>query len=226
MIVSLLPVPALLIRMSAPPNAFSAAATSAAAPSAVATSQATATVLHAVPLGDAPRLFVEAVGLARRDDDVDALLGERLGDGEPDADAGAGDHRDLVAQMRDPCSCLPRYLTIGIFDRSMVMATAAISTAPKTMFWAKMLTPRKVMPMRTTEMISAPTSVRQMLPTPPVIAVPPTTTAAIEGSSSSAASVGEPLASRPARTTPASAAKAAERTKAMIFWRSTLTPEA
>ena len=104
---------------------------------------------------------------------------------------------------------LPGYLTIGIFDRSMVMATAAISTAPKTMFWAKMLTPRKVMPMRTTEMISAPTSVRQMLPTPPVIAVPPTTTAAIEGSSSSAASVGEPLASRPARTTPASAAKAA-----------------
>ena len=35
--------------------------------------------------------------------------------------------------------------------------------------------------MRTTEMISAPTSVRQMLPTPPVIAVPPTTTAAIDG---------------------------------------------
>ena len=42
------------------------------------------------------------------------------------------------------------------------------------------------MPMRTTEMISAPTSVRQMLPTPPVIAVPPTTTAAIEGRRSSA----------------------------------------
>ena len=63
----------------------------------------------------------------------------------------------------------------------MVIATATISTAPKTMFWAKMLTPRKVMPMRTTEMISAPTSVRQMLPTPPVIAVPPTTTAAIDG---------------------------------------------
>ena len=82
------------------------------------------------------------------------------------------------------------------------------------------------MPMRTTEMISAPTSVRQMLPTPPVIAVPPTTTAAIEGSSSSAASVGEPLARRPARMTPASAAKAADRTKAMTFCRSTLTPEA
>ena len=65
------------------------------------------------------------------------------------------------------------------------------------------------MPIRTTEMISAPTSVRQMLPTPPVIAVPPTTTAAIDGSSISAASVGEPLASRPARITPASAAKAA-----------------
>src|ERR1700704_2856071 len=71
-----------------------------------------------------------------------------------------------------------------------------------------MLTPRNVMPMRTTEMISEPTSVRQMLPTPPVIAVPPTTTAAIEGRSCSAASVGEPLARRPARMTPARAAKA------------------
>ena len=38
-----------------------------------------------------------------------------------------------------------------------------------------------------------------MLPTPPVMAVPPTTTAAIEGRRSSAASVGEPLARRPAR---------------------------
>ena len=75
-------------------------------------------------------------------------------------------------------------------------------------------------------MISAPTSVRQTLPTPPVIAVPPTTTAAIAGSSSSLASVGEPLASRPARMTPAKPAKAAESVKAMIFCRSTLTPEA
>ena len=84
------------------------------------------------------------------------------------------------------------YFTIGILQRSMVMATASDQHAPKTMCWAKMLTPRKVMPMRTTEMISAPTSVRQMLPTPPVIAVPPTTTAAIDGRSSSFASVGEP----------------------------------
>jgi hypothetical protein len=115
---------------------------------------------------------------------------------------------------------------MGIFDRSMVMATAATSTRPKTMFWAKMLTPTKVMPMRTTEMIRAPTSVRQMLPTPPVIAVPPTTTAAIEGSSSSLAKVGEPLASRPARMTPASAAKVAESVKAKTFCRSTFTPDA
>ena len=82
------------------------------------------------------------------------------------------------------------------------------------------------MPIRTTEMISAPTSVRQMLPTPPVMAVPPTTTAAIAGSSSSLARVGEPLASRPARMTPARAAKRRTATKAMIFCRSTLTPEA
>ena len=89
-----------------------------------------------------------------------------------------------------------------------------------------MFTPRNVIPMRTTEMISAPTRVRQMLPTPPVIAVPPTTTAAIEGNRSSAAKVGEPLARRPARTTPASAANAAESTKAKIFCRPTLTPDA
>ena len=76
--------------------------------------------------------------------------------------------------------------------------------------------------MRTTEMISAPISVRQTLPTPPVIAVPPTTTAAIDGSSSSFASVGEPLASRPARMTPAKAAKAPDRMNAITFWRSDL----
>jgi len=86
-----------------------------------------------------------------------------------------------------------------------------------TIFWAKMFTPRNVIPMRTMEMISAPTSVRQTLPTPPVIAAPPTTTAAIEGSRSSAANVCEPLVRRPARATPASAAKAAEGTKAKIF---------
>ena len=73
------------------------------------------------------------------------------------------------------------------------------------------------MPIRTTEMIKAPTSVRQMLPTPPVIAVPPTTTAAIDGRSSSLANVGEPLASRPARMTPAKAAQVPERMSAKIF---------
>ena len=57
------------------------------------------------------------------------------------------------------------------------------------------------MPIRTTEMISAPISVCQTLPTPPVMAVPPTTTAAIDGSSISAARVGEPLASLPASAT-------------------------
>ena len=75
-------------------------------------------------------------------------------------------------------------------------------------------------------MMSAPTSVRQMLPTPPVMAVPPTTTAAIAGSKSSLARVGEPLESRPARITPASAAHPDDRAKALIFSRSTLTPDA
>ena len=90
-----------------------------------------------------------------------------------------------------------------------------------------MLTPTKVMPIRTTEMISAPTSVRQMLPTPPVIAVPPTTTAAIAGSSSSLASVGEPLA-KPAGEDHAGERRRRRRRgrKAITFCRSTLTPEA
>ena len=56
---------------------------------------------------------------------------------------------------------------MGILVRSIVMATAAISTAPKTILCANMLTPRNVIPMRTTEMIKAPASVRQVLPTPP-----------------------------------------------------------
>ena len=83
------------------------------------------------------------------------------------------------------------------------------------------------MPMRTTEMISAPTSVRQMLPTPPVIAVPPTTTAAIDGSSSSLASVGEPLGEAPGEDHAGQRRERRRRaTKAIIFCRSTLTPEA
>ena len=79
--------------------------------------------------------------------------------------------------------------------------------------------------MRTTEMIRAPMSVRQTLPTP-VIAVPPTITAAIAGSSNSLASVGEPLARRPARITPAKPANAPDSVQAMILWGSTRTPEA
>ena len=60
------------------------------------------------------------------------------------------------------------HFTMGIFVRSIVMATTAISTAPKMTLCANMLTPRIVMPMRTTEMIKAPASVRQVLPTRPV----------------------------------------------------------
>ena len=89
MIVSLLPEPALLIRMSAPPKAFSVAAISANVPSTVATSQATGTVLTPWRLGDAARLFVEAIGLSRGHDDVDALFGQRVCDRQSDADAGA-----------------------------------------------------------------------------------------------------------------------------------------
>jgi hypothetical protein len=61
---------------------------------------------------------------------------------------------------------------------------------------------------------------------PACIAVPPTTTAAMDGSRSSLASVGEPLASRPARMTPANAAQVDDKTKATTFCRFTFTPEA
>ena len=106
---------------------------------------------------------------------------------------------------------------LGIFERSMLVATAASSTTPKTNVLGEDVDAEKVILIRTIEMTKAPTRVRQMLPTPPVIVVPPTTTAAMEGRSMSAARVGEPLARRPARITPASAAKALESTQAMTF---------
>ena len=80
--------------------------------------------------------------------------------------------------------------------------------------------------MRTTEMISAPIAVRQMLPTPPVIAVPPTTTAAIDGSSSSLASVGEPDDEPAAQDDAGEPGEGARQRQARTFCRSTLTPEA
>ena len=57
-----------------------------------------ATVLTPCAFGDAPRLVLQAVRLARRHDDVDALFGERVGHRQPDADAAAGDYRDLVRE--------------------------------------------------------------------------------------------------------------------------------
>ena len=73
---------------------------------------------------------------------------------------------------------------------------------------------------------AAPTAVRPMPPSPPVIAVPPTMTDAIAGRSSWFARLGEPLESRAARIVPASAARSPLAAKAMIFVRSTSTPAA
>ena len=98
MIVSFEPVPALLIRMSAPSNFFSVAATSASQPSAVATSQATASVFTPYSLATRRASFFRRSSLARRHDDVRAFGGEPLRHRKPDADAAAGDDRDLVLQ--------------------------------------------------------------------------------------------------------------------------------
>src|SRR3954447_21155733 len=182
--------------------------------------------LDGVLAGDGGGLAIGTGAVAGGEEQVDAFRGEAAGDGESDADAAAGDDGDLAAQAQIHAASPAGHFTTGILLRSMVAATARVSTAPKTICCAKMLTPTKVMPTRTTEMMSEPTSVRQTLPTPPVIAVPPTTTAAMAGSSSSLARVGEPLARRPARMTPAKPAKAAESVKAITFCRSTLTPDA
>ena len=96
MMVSLLPVPALLIRISAPPNACSVAATRVAVPSAVATSQGTPmarTPWRSPTVGSG---LGEAGGIARGEDEVGAFRGQPVRHREPDADAAAGDDGDLV----------------------------------------------------------------------------------------------------------------------------------
>jgi hypothetical protein len=64
---------------------------------------------------------------------VDAFSGERLRRLEPNANAAARDDRDFVPQSETLGSPLFRaYLTIGILLRSIVIATASMSTAPNT----------------------------------------------------------------------------------------------
>src|SRR5689334_11996567 len=108
------------------------------------------------------------------------------------------------------------YLMTSTLLRSMVMATAATRMKPKTICWAKTDMPMKVIPMRTTCTMSAPTKVRQIEPTPPVMAVPPTTMAAMAGSRNSPAKVGEPEPRRAAMTMPAMPAIVPESVKARI----------
>ena len=66
-------------------------------------------------------------------DDVDVFGGEPLRHRQPDTDAGARDDRDFVPQSEIHGIPLFRaYLTIGILLRSIVIATANMSTAPNT----------------------------------------------------------------------------------------------
>jgi hypothetical protein len=73
-----------------------AAATTAASPP-VATSHATVTARTSA-LRRSRRRRREPFGVPRRDEDMRTLGGETLGDGKANADAAAGDHRNLVAQ--------------------------------------------------------------------------------------------------------------------------------
>ena len=87
------------------------------------------------------------------------------------------------------------YLMTPILLRSIVAAAATMISRPKTICWAKMSTLTKVMPMRTTEMMRAPTSVAATLPTP---RSPPSPDhhRGDRGSRNSLAMVGDPLAKR------------------------------
>src|SRR3954465_8838125 len=101
---------------------------------------------HAMPVGNFLRPGLQPLRLACRHHQVNAFLRQGAGHSEAYADAGAGDYCHLSVQVHVHACLSPSYLTIGIFERSIVIATAAIRTIPNTMFWAKMLTPRNVIP--------------------------------------------------------------------------------
>src|SRR5438067_1201832 len=81
--------------------------------------------------------------------------------GHPDGRADGAEHRlgiasdpaclvaGAQAQRPAQAGCAGTYLMTETLARSMVMATAATRMKPKTICWAKTLTPMKVMPIRT-----------------------------------------------------------------------------
>ena len=83
--------------------------------------------------GDLDARLLEPLRVASGHDDVDAFSGERLRHRQPNPDAAARDNRDLVPQSETHgFLLLGAYLTIGILLRSIVIATASMSTAPNT----------------------------------------------------------------------------------------------
>ena len=65
----------------------------------------------------------------------------------------------------------------------MSTSTAPTITAPMTICWRNDETPSRFRPLRSTPMISAPTSVPASVPSPPIRLVPPITVAAMASSS-------------------------------------------
>ena len=86
---------------------------------------------------------------------------------------------------------------------SWLKVMAVIRIRPVAMSWKTKGTPTRIMPLKTTARMSAPTSDPITVPSPPVSAVPPMTAAAIAGSSSPSPVWDDAVVRRPATIKPA-----------------------
>ena len=106
MMVSLLPVPALLIKMSTPPNDLSTSATRRVMSSALDTSALIPMALTPYRALISPRFLGQARLVPGAQHEMHPFLRQPFGDGQADADAPAGDDGDFILRGPDPCSCL------------------------------------------------------------------------------------------------------------------------
>ena len=130
MIVSLLPVPVMQTRMSAPPNSLAVAATSAAHPTAVATSPATETTrVSAAATSERAAASHSALHTAMTMFAPD--LASTLAVANPMPTLPPVTTATLSRWPR-PMISPPHYWPISFFNRLLVMAPATISTKPPT----------------------------------------------------------------------------------------------
>src|SRR3954462_6772814 len=107
----------------------------------------------------------------------------------------------------------------------MSYATAASSTTPFTSITRSLGAPIRDMPLLITAMIRPPVIAPTTLPTPPWTAAPPMNAAAIESSSKLVRAVGPACWSRPAKMTPATAARTPMLTNSQNTTDLVLTPD-